>query len=81
VDLLQNDDPLRLAKHIRDNPVEQTRTGYWNAWARTMINDISNTNRNLRRMYKTIIHIDPFYPYSRKIIRRQKKQFPIQMQT
>jgi hypothetical protein len=81
VDLLQNDGPMKLAKHIRDNLVERTRKGYWNTWARTTINDINNTNRKLRRMYKNITNIDPFYPYSRRIIRRQKRQFSIQMQT
>jgi hypothetical protein len=46
-----------------------------------MINDISNTNRKLRHMYRNVSDNDTYYPYSRRTIRRKKKQFPLQMQT
>ncbi len=81
VGLIQSDDPLKLARHIRDNPVERTQTGYWNTWARETINDIGNMTRKLQRMYKNISKTDVCYPFSRRTVRRKKKQYPIQMQT
>jgi RNA binding exosome subunit len=80
-ELIRSDDPILLAKHIRDNPVERTRTGFWNTWARDAINDICNTNRKLRRMHRNVSNNDTYYPYSRRTIGRKKKQFPLQMQT
>ena len=42
---LRLDEPVRLAKLIQKHPVERTRTGHWNAWANTTLNDI---NRSVR---------------------------------
>lgn len=50
-------------------------------WAKSTINDISNMKRKLQRMYRNISNKDLNYPHSRRTIRRQKKPFPLQMQS
>jgi hypothetical protein len=79
-DLLQADDPLRLAKFIKEKPVECLRNGFWSQWADKMLRDISNVTRRVQRMYYNTDLKDSHYPYSRRITRR-KKVYPIKMET
>jgi hypothetical protein len=79
-DLLQADDPLRLAKFIKEKPVERLRNGFWSQWADKMLRDISNATRRVRRMYYNTDLKDSHYPYSRRITRK-KKVYPIKMET
>jgi hypothetical protein len=48
--LMQSDDPIRLAKYIKDNPVERLRGGYWSQWAGMTLHSISGTTHRIRRM-------------------------------
>jgi hypothetical protein len=80
-DHIRSDDPSRLAIFTRDNPVERMRTSYWNMWAKNMIHDISNRKRKLWRMYRNISGKNLYYLHSRQTLRRQKKPFPLQMQS
>jgi hypothetical protein len=79
-DLMQSDDPTRLAKFIKDKPVERLRGGYWSQWADRMLHAVSHTIRRIRRMYYTPSLTDNCYPYSRRVIRR-KKAYPTKMET
>jgi hypothetical protein len=49
---LKLDEPAMLANLIREQPVEQTRTGYWNQWATTTLNSISRSIRRLQKIYE-----------------------------
>lgn len=49
---LKLDEPAMLAKLIREQPVERTRTGYWNQWATTTQNSISRSIRRLQKIYE-----------------------------
>ncbi len=79
-ELLQSDDPMRLAKYIKDHLVERLRGGYWSQWANNTLNMISRTIRRVRSMYRVTRLNDNTYPYSRRIIRR-KKAYPTRMDT
>jgi hypothetical protein len=79
-DFMQSDDPLRLAKYIKERPVERLRNGFWSQWADRTLRDISQTNHKLRRMYYNVSLNDNYYPYSRRVIRR-KKTYPLKMET
>ncbi len=79
-ELIQHDDPARLAHYIRDNPVERLRNGFWSQWAARTLQAISNSTSRIRRMYSNVKLGDTYYPYSRRVIRR-KKIYPIKMQT
>lgn len=69
--LLQSDDPIRLAKYIKDHPVEGLRGGYWSQWANNTLNAVSHTIRRIR----SLCHIKDLssntYPYSRRVVRRK----------
>jgi hypothetical protein len=78
--LIQSDDPIRLARFIKDNPVERLRNGFWSQWAEKTLNSVSKTIHRIRRMYKHIDWKESTYPHSRKVIRRGKA-YPIQMQS
>ncbi len=79
-DLMQSDDPLRLAKYIKEMPVERLRNGFWSQWADRTLRDISQANHKLRRMYYNISLNDNYYLYSRRVIRR-KKTYPLKIET
>lgn len=79
-ELLQSDDPMRLAKYIKDHPVEQSRGGYWSQWASNTLNTISRTIRRIRSMYRITGLNDNTYPYSQRIIHR-RKAYPTKMET
>jgi hypothetical protein len=61
---LQLDDPLRLAKYIRDNPVERLRGGFWSQWVERTLRSISNTTNRIRRMYHCSVLSNNYYLYS-----------------
>jgi hypothetical protein len=79
-DLLQSDDSTRLAKFIKDKPVERLRGGYWSQWADRTLHAVSHTICRIRRMYYNPSLTDNCYPYSRWVIRR-KKAYPTKMET
>jgi hypothetical protein len=78
--LMQSDDPIRLAKFIKDNPVERLINGFWSQWANKTLSVVSKSLYRIRRMYNHIDWRESTYPYSRKAIRR-RKTYPIQMQS
>ncbi len=42
-ELVQSDDPIRLARYIKDNPVERLRGGFWSQWADRALQAISHS--------------------------------------
>jgi hypothetical protein len=59
---LQEEQPSLLATYILLNPVERTRSGYWNTWAQTTQRNISNVTRKLRRIHGAITQHHNFFP-------------------
>jgi hypothetical protein len=74
--MMQYDDPIRLAKYIKDNPVERLRGGFWSQWANKTLNTISKSIRRIRRLYKYIDWKESTYPHSRKVV-RWRKTYPV----
>jgi hypothetical protein len=77
-DILKEDNPMLLARYILEHPVEKTRSGFWNTWAKDMVNSVNKTLRRLRSMYEldqATINIGdlPFRKASR-VCRRKKKK-------
>jgi hypothetical protein len=78
--MMQSDDPVRLARYIKDNPVEQLRSGFWSQWADKTLNAVSRSIRRIRRLYNNVDWKASSYPHSRKVVRR-RKSYPVQMQS
>ncbi|MGH7973999.1 MAG: hypothetical protein ACREBR_00635, partial [bacterium] len=51
--IVKLDAPLILARYIRANPVDRTRSGYWAQWAMKTIETINRTIRRMHRLYNT----------------------------
>ena len=45
------DQPMMLAKHVMDHPVDRVRSGQWQSWARTTVKAIDRAMRRMRRHY------------------------------
>jgi hypothetical protein len=66
--LMQFDDQIRLAKFIKDNPVERLRNGFWSQWADKTLSTVSRSLHRIHKMYKNIDRKESnYYPYSRKV--------------
>lgn len=57
---LKEEKHLMLAQHIIHNPVDHTRSGFWNTWACTTQLEISSVNHKLRCIYSHITHARNF---------------------
>jgi hypothetical protein len=77
-DILKEDNPMLLAKYILEHPVEKTRSGFWNTWAKDMVKSVNKTLRRLRSMYEldqvTINIGDLPFRKARRVCRRKKKK-------
>ncbi|MGH7974456.1 MAG: hypothetical protein ACREBR_02925 [bacterium] len=49
--IVKLDAPLILARYIRANPVDRTRSGHWATWAIKTIETINRTIRRMHRLY------------------------------
>jgi hypothetical protein len=71
---------MRLARFIKDNPVERLRGGFWSQWADTTLNKIRKMTLRIRRLYTRIDWKESSYPHSRRVLQRAKV-YPLQMQS
>ncbi len=77
---MQSDDPIRLERFVKDNPVERLQGGFWAQWADMTLNSVNKTVHRIRRIYQHVSWKESACPYSRKSIRR-RKVYPLQMQS
>ena len=74
-ELLREDNPMMVAQYILNNPMERTRSGYWNKWAQITMKEVVKTVRRLRNIYENFTDlVDLPFRKARRIYKRKENK-------